>query len=144
MHWSPLLAQTAGTGPSVRPPGCLCQPEQFRRKKLDLVGGYTPHTTAHGAAVASLFAAKQDGVGVMGMAPNAHLELDNPFDSTGTADWSDVSNGIDGLFDKKATVMNASLGVPGRRCRTNGGEHYDRSGGEGQQALLRAGQSRRQ
>src|SRR5262249_31380066 len=67
----------------------------------------------HGAAVASLIAAEQDGQGAMGVAPNAEIHLYNPFDTTGTASWTDVADGISKLYQTGAHVVNASLGVPG-------------------------------
>ncbi len=67
----------------------------------------------HGAAVASLIAAQEDGIGVMGIAPHADVQLYNPFDGTGTANWAGVASGLTKLFGHKDTVANASLGVPG-------------------------------
>ncbi len=61
---------------------------------IKFVGGYNIYVNDHGAAVASLIAAKHDGEGVMGVDPNASVLLYNPFDATGTASWSDVASGI--------------------------------------------------
>jgi hypothetical protein len=114
IHWSPQLVQAAGNGPMLA--GLLdafIAANHSDVKTLQVIGGYKTYTTAHGAAVASLLAAQQEGVGMMGMAPHANVQLYNPFDSTGTASWTDVSNGINGLYNKQTTVVNASLGVPG-------------------------------
>ena len=49
----------------------------------------------------------------MGIAPNATVVAYNPFDSTGTANWSDITNGVQRLKAEGANVVNMSLGVPG-------------------------------
>jgi hypothetical protein len=116
VHWSPMLAQIQGSAnnASVGILDAYATPQNADVSKLDFAGGYKNNALDHGAAVASLIAAKQDGTGVMGVAPNATIQvLYNPFDSTGTADWSDIANGINTLFARKASVINASLGVPG-------------------------------
>ncbi|HWD28248.1 MAG TPA: S8 family serine peptidase [Rhizomicrobium sp.] len=115
VHWSPMLTQiqNAGTKSVI---GVL--DSQFTSASSDVsdvkfVGGYDYFVNDHGAAVASLIAAAHDGQGVMGIAPNSEVDLYNPFDQTGTANWSDVATGIDALYKKGAFVVNASLGVPG-------------------------------
>jgi hypothetical protein len=116
VHWSPMLAQIQGSAnnASVGILDAYATPQNADVNQLSFVGGYKNNALDHGAAVASLIAAKQDGTGVMGVAPNATIQvLYNPFDSTGTADWSDIANGINTLFARKASVINASLGVPG-------------------------------
>jgi subtilisin family serine protease len=114
VHWSPQLSHDAAPG-SV--PLGLLDASITRNysdvKDLKFVGGFSGYVNDHGAAVASLMAAMQDNVGVMGVAPNSHVRLYNPFDTTGTANWRDVTKGLVKLYDKKATVVNASLGVPG-------------------------------
>ncbi|MGN6515383.1 MAG: S8 family peptidase [Rhizomicrobium sp.] len=80
---------------------------------VHFAGGYKVYVNQHGGAVASLIAAQQDGQGVMGIAPNSQIELYNPFDQTGTTNWQDVTTGIDTLYKRGATVVNASLGTPG-------------------------------
>jgi hypothetical protein len=117
IHWSPLMAQIQGSAnnASVGILDAFATPQNADVSTLTFAGGYKNNALDHGAAVASLIAAKQDGTGVMGVAPNATIQvLYNPFDATGTADWSDVANGIATLFAKKASVINASLGVPGQ------------------------------
>jgi hypothetical protein len=116
IHWSPMLAQIQGSAnnASVGILDAYSTPQNADVAKLDFAGGYNVKVLDHGAAVASLIAGKQDGFGVMGVAPNATVQvLYNPFDSTGTAGWSDIATGINTLFLKKASVVNASLGVPG-------------------------------
>ena len=80
---------------------------------VHFAGGYNYYVNQHGGAVASLIAAQQDGKGVMGIAPNSQIQLYNPFDQTGTTNWQDVTNGIGALFQRGASVINASLGTPG-------------------------------
>lgn len=75
--------------------------------------GISTYTTGHGAAVASLLVAAHDGKGVMGIAPMASVVAYNPFDSSGTAGWSDITNGLVNLNANKASIVNMSLGVAG-------------------------------
>ncbi len=70
-------------------------------------------TGIHGSAVAGLIAAKHDGRGVMGIAPNAQVFAFNPFDATNTAGWTDVKAGVRYLLGQGASVINMSLGVSG-------------------------------
>ncbi|HEY1962042.1 MAG TPA: S8 family peptidase, partial [Rhizomicrobium sp.] len=114
IDWSPMLAQTEGTNKAVV--GVLDSTVNAAGAdvaNLSFIGGYNLYVNNHGAAVASLIAAQQDGTGVMGVAPNSIIHLYNPFDATGTASWSDVATGIAALYDSGAHVVNASLGVPG-------------------------------
>lgn len=114
VHWSPQFVQTEGAGTSL---AGLLDASISRNysdvKDLKFLGGYKGYVNDHGAAVASLLAAQQDGVGVMGVAPKSVVRLYNPFDTSGTASWSDVTQGIFQLYGAKASVINASLGVPG-------------------------------
>jgi hypothetical protein len=77
------------------------------------VGGYQTSSHGHGAAVASLIAARHDGEGVMGIAPRATVLAYNPFDASGTANLADVTTGVQTLFVLVANVVNMSLGYPG-------------------------------
>ena len=114
-HWSPALVKDLGPGAAHA--GLL--DAWTTAKNADVqhitdVGGYTEYVNDHGAAVASVMAAMRDNLGVMGVAPNTNIYLYNPFDTSGTADWSDVTNGIDELLKRQSTsVINASLGLPG-------------------------------
>jgi subtilase family protein len=114
VNWSPSLTQMVGTNKSVV--GLLdttTTAAAADAASVTFVGGYNLYVNGHGTATASLIAAKQDGTNVMGVAPNATILLDNPFDATGTASWTDVANGIANLYNSGAHVVNASLGVPG-------------------------------
>lgn len=122
VHWSPQLVQTQSPGNS---PVGLLDASITRNfsdvKDLKFIGGYKGYVNDHGAAVASLIAAQQDNLGVMGVAPKSSVRLYNPFDTSGTANWSDVTTGILQLFNNKSTVINASLGVPGWTLSTEWG-----------------------
>ncbi|HEY1962520.1 MAG TPA: S8 family serine peptidase [Rhizomicrobium sp.] len=115
VHWSPALVKSVGTGTAHA--GVLdawTTAKNADVQHINVVGGYAGYVNDHGAAVASVMAALQDNVGAMGVAPNTNIYLYNPFDTTGTADWTDVTDGIDALFQRQSTsVVNASLGVPG-------------------------------
>jgi hypothetical protein len=114
VNWSPLLSQIQGANPTnVGILDSTINASGADLSKVKFVGGYNYFVNDHGAAVASLIASNQDGTGTMGVNPNATVLIYNPFDSTGTASWNDVASGIDALYKKGATVVNASLGVPG-------------------------------
>ena len=123
INWTPRLTQTQSGGA----PAIIGLVDYFVagdadiKSKVFYSGGYSA-TNSHGAGVASLIAASHDGKGIMGIAPNAKIAAYNPFDASGTADWSDVINGIVavttkrsllGLKDNRANVVNLSLGAPG-------------------------------
>jgi len=115
VHWTPQLTQieNAGTNSIVGVLDSSFSSNNSDVANLKFVGGYSMYVNDHGAAVASLIAAQQDGQGVMGIAPNSSVLLYNPFDQTGTASWADVTAGINMLYASGAGVINASLGVPG-------------------------------
>jgi hypothetical protein len=86
--------------------------------------GSTVFSNGHGAAVGSLIMGSVDGSNIMGILPaaDAKVVVYNPYDATGTTNWTDVGKGIDALAaniygDRKSGapvgVINASLGVPG-------------------------------
>lgn len=115
VNWSPSLTQIQGAG-SNSIVGLLdftIKDAPDIQDNVTSSGGVSTYSTGHGAAVASLIVAAHDGSGVMGIAPNASVVAYNPFDSTGTAAWSDISNGAVALGQHGASVINASLGVSG-------------------------------
>jgi hypothetical protein len=114
-HWTPQLTQiqNAGSNSTVGILDATVDSTGTDGGRIHFAGGYDTYVNDHGAAVASLIAAPHDGQGVMGVAPNSKIELYNPFDQTGTASWEDVQAGILKLYSQHATVINASLGVPG-------------------------------
>ena len=115
VHWSPDLARAQGTAPG-RIMGLLdasIAKNYSDVKDLQFIGGYKGYVNDHGAAVASLIAAQQNGNGVMGVSPYNHVRLYDPFDASGTSNWGAVTTGITKLNDQGSTVVNASLGVPG-------------------------------
>jgi hypothetical protein len=87
--------------------------------------GSNVYSDGHGAAVESLIAGSRDGTGIMGVLPTtaANIVAYNPYDATGTTNWTDVGTGlatiagmqikVNGTLLNPATVVNASLGVPG-------------------------------
>ena len=116
INWSPALAEEAGSGRDVVV-GLLDTPIT----RTDLIGGTVQETNGfglstvdHGAGVASVLAGAHDGRGVMGVAPEANFLVFNPFDSTFTASWNDVTEGISELsLGSDASIINMSLGVKG-------------------------------
>lgn len=113
INWSPSLTETIGEGKrsviglldfTVTGEGTA---------NITKYSGVSTFSNGHGSAVASLMIAAHDGRGVMGIAPMASVVAYNPFDSTGTADWPDVRNGVLNLAQNGASIVNMSLGVPG-------------------------------
>ena len=118
VNWSPALTRTlnSGTGSStvdVRV-GILDQSlTSLARNQAIQFNGASGFSDGHGDAVAGILVGAHDGKGVMGMAPNARVYAYNPFDASGTASWDDVTKGVRMLKASGASVVNASLGVPG-------------------------------
>ncbi|MEO1041642.1 MAG: S8 family serine peptidase [Pseudomonadota bacterium] len=115
VNWTPAITQDQGTGRDARVgllDARIAQTEHMVKYLVD-VGGYETVGSNHGAAVASLIAARHDGLGNMGIAPNATVYHYNPFDDSGTASHADIRAGIQTLTAHDARVINMSLGVPG-------------------------------
>ena len=116
VRWNPALAQVQGGGQGVvigmfdfTPTGAnLTNLKEWKYEGHGTMG------QGHGAAVASLLVSDYDGVGMMGLAPNAVVAGYNPFDQSGTASWAEISEGIFRLKKSGASVVNMSLGEPGR------------------------------
>ena len=115
-HWTPLLTQieNPGTHTVIGILDSKFTDQSTNVAHLEFVGGYDYFVNDHGAAVASLLASQHTAGNVMGIAPNSPVLLYNPFDYTGTASWDDVAAGINALYARGASVINASLGVPGQ------------------------------
>ena len=115
VNWSPVLTRPYGLG-SPTAIGILDQTlssAEFGPGKLVQFNGTSTFSDGHGAGVASLLIGAHDGKGVMGMVPESKVYAYNPFDSTGTASWDDVTEGVRTLKASGASVVNMSLGVPG-------------------------------
>ena len=114
-NWSPAVTQQQGSGTDT----IIGVLDAGMGVEADLIGrvfwttGNSGFANGHGAAVASLLVSAHDGQGVMGIAPRARVALNNPFDATGTANWTDVRNGIVALKASNASIINASLGESG-------------------------------
>jgi subtilisin family serine protease len=65
----------------------------------------------HGTHVAGIIAARQNGVGVIGVAPEATVYAVKVLDSTGSGSWSSVAMGIDWAVRNGMHVINMSLGA---------------------------------
>jgi hypothetical protein len=114
-NWTPTLSAQQGNGVNATI-GLLDMTvvgDATLQKSIVKSTGVSDFTNGHGAAVASLIVGAHDGVGVMGIAPSAQVVAYNPFDATGTAGWADITKGVQMLKASGASVVNASLGVPG-------------------------------
>lgn len=113
INWSPALSRTQGMGADVKV-GILDQSiNTLGAGQVLQFTGTSSFSDGHGDAVASIMVGAHDGKGVMGLAPQAKVYAYNPFDASGTASWDDVTDGVRALKASGASVVNASLGVPG-------------------------------
>ncbi len=115
VNWTPAVTQQQGYGTHTVV-GLLDQTvtgDGSIAHNIVRANGISDFTNGHGVAVASLIVGPQDGQGVMGIAPGAQVIAYNPYDASGTANWGDITNGIQNLKSGGASVVNASLGVPG-------------------------------
>jgi len=115
VNWNPALTDTQSSGKGTVI-GLLDQTaigDVTLQKSIVKSNGKSDFTNGHGAAVASLMVGAHDGTGVMGLAPNSTVVAYNPFDNSGTANWADVTTGVQKLKAEGANVVNMSLGVPG-------------------------------
>ena len=152
--WSPLLAQTQGT----RPAGILATPTigmidfviANGRHASNQVTQYgsTVFADGHGAAVGSLIIGGTDGSGVMGVMPqgSGKVLVYDPYDDTGTTNWTDVGQGIKTLsatiFNGQLVpmgVLNASLGVPGWTLHPGWNDALQNAGAHGHDLVVAAG-----
>ena len=114
VNWTPAITQDQGEGHDAVV-GLLdvrISSTDDNVQYLYNVGGYEVSPNEHGAAVASLIAARHDGEGVMGIAPRATVLAYSPFDNSGSASWKDVTDGVHVLAGSGANVINMSLGYP--------------------------------
>ncbi len=111
--WTPALAQRVG-GASGVTVGVVDFSLPYRMPGLRGSANNTNQYLDfnHGIAVAELIGADMDGQGLMGVAPNAALRVENPFDETLTANWADVRRSLDRLLPQ-SDIVNLSLGVRG-------------------------------
>ena len=65
----------------------------------------------HGTHVGGIIAARQNGVGVVGVAPEATVYAVKVMDSTGSGSWSNVAMGIDWAVRNGMHIISMSLGA---------------------------------
>lgn len=66
----------------------------------------------HGTHVAGTIGARDNGTGVVGVAPQVRLYAVKVLDRTGSGYYSDIIAGIDWAISKKVDIINMSLGGP--------------------------------
>jgi len=114
INWSPALSQMSFSGNGVVVGMLDFSFANDQDVNVRTSGGEHHHFDFnHGAAVAGLIGAAHDGQGVMGVAPGATLVTYNPFDSSLSTNWTDVSEGVQRLTQQGASILNLSLGMPG-------------------------------
>jgi subtilisin family serine protease len=65
----------------------------------------------HGTHIGGIIAARQNAVGVIGVAPEATVYAVKALNSTGTGSWSSVAMGIDWAVSHGMHIINMSLGA---------------------------------
>ena len=153
IHWTPALAQTQGSTPIGGSPPTIGMLDfvisqgQNVPKQITQYGS-TVFNDGHGAAVGSLLIGATDGSGILGMLPanSANVKVYNPYDSTGTTNWTDVGTGVatlvQNVFTNKTTpvgVLNASLGVPGWTLNPGWNDALANAGAFGHNLVIAAG-----
>jgi len=97
---------------------------------LNVVGGVNCSTgttydddNGHGTHVAGIAAAKDNGIGVVGVAPGARLWAVRVLDDSGSGSWSSVICGVDWVtaHASEIEVANLSLAGPGTQGSCNDG-----------------------
>jgi len=121
--WSPALGQIEGDGASGQKPVTVGMLDfTVTNNTKDAKGtvlqyGSNVFGDGHGAAVGSLIESSIDGSGIMGVMPagDATITVYDPYDSTGTTNWTDVGKGVDtlaqGYFQKSTGPVNNLLGA---------------------------------
>ena len=161
--WSPALAQTQGKVPNGGSPptigmidmavtvtaGADGKPVKGSPLTKQIVQyGSTVFDDGHGAAVGSLIMGAVDGSGVLGVMPTGSVNVIayNPYDSTGTTNWTDVGTGVatltSAIFKGKSTplgVLNASLGEPGYTLSPGWNGALADAGAHGHDLVIAAG-----
>lgn len=152
--WSPALAMTEGKTPAGGVPPTIgmldfaISADNKHLSKQITQYGSTEFSDGHGAAVGSLIMGSVDGSGVMGVMPagSVNVIVYDPYDSTGTTNWTDVGTGIAALntaiFKGKSVpvgVLNASLGVPGWTLNPGWNDALTAAGAHGHDLVIAAG-----
>jgi hypothetical protein len=152
--WSPALAATEGTTPTGGTPPTIgmldfaISADNKHLSKQITQYGSTVFSDGHGAAVGSLIMGAVDGSGIMGVMPAGSVKVIvyDPYDSTGTTNWTDVGTGVAALnaaiFKGKSVpvgVLNASLGVPGWTLNPGWNTALTTAGAHGHDLVIAAG-----
>ena len=153
VHWSPALAEIdgavpkGGTAPTIGMIDFVLAQGKNVPKQVTQYGS-TVFNDGHGAAVGSLIIGATDGSGVLGVLPAgaANVKVYNPYDDSGTTNWTDVGTGVATLvkavFISKTTpvgVLNASLGVPGWALNPGWNDALANAGAHGHNLVIAAG-----
>lgn len=89
-----------------------------RHRDLRVAGGFTLFPSAqdgngHGTHVAGIIAAKDNGFGVVGMAPGARLWAVKVLDRKGRGSWGNVIMGLDWVASRSAAIEVVNLSIGG-------------------------------
>ncbi|WP_216829898.1 peptidoglycan-binding protein [Alkalihalobacterium elongatum] len=87
---------------------------------LKIEGGFSTKTSSydddngHGTHVAGIIGAKNNSVGVVGVAPDAQLYSVKVLDESGVGNISDIVEGIEWAISNNMDIINLSLATPNR------------------------------
>jgi subtilisin len=97
---------------------------------LNVVGGVNCSTgssyadgNGHGSHVAGTIGAKDDGVGVVGVAPGARLWAVRVLNNAGSGSWSSIICGIDWVTARAGTIEVANMSLGGTGSDTGCGKN---------------------
>lgn len=75
-------------------------------------GGLFCDYHGHGTHMAGIIAARVNGLGIMGAAPQVSIAAVKVLDATGKGHLSDLINGLQWVYDNQIRLVNMSLGFP--------------------------------